>query len=49
MDYREICEMTALQLGQAIKEKKITSVEAAEAVLTAIEESEPQLHAYITV
>ncbi|MGN1414661.1 MAG: Asp-tRNA(Asn)/Glu-tRNA(Gln) amidotransferase subunit GatA [Anaerovoracaceae bacterium] len=49
MDYERICEMTALQLGQAIKEKKITSVEAAEAVLTAIEESEPQLHAYITV
>lgn len=49
MDYREVCEMTALQLGQAIKEKKITSVEAAEAVLTAIKESEPQLHAYITV
>ncbi len=49
MDYREICEMTALQLGQAIKEKKITSVEAAEAVLAAIEETEPQLHAYITV
>lgn len=49
MDYREICEMTALQLGQAIKEKKITSVEAVEAVLAAIEETEPQLHAYITV
>lgn len=49
MDYREVCEMTALQLGQAIKEKKITSVEAVKAVLTAIEETEPQLHAYITV
>lgn len=49
MDYERICEMTALQLGQAIKEKKVTAAEAAGTVLAAIEESEPQLRAYITV
>lgn len=49
MEYREICEMTALQLGQAIREKKTTSTEAVSAVLAAIEEKEPQTHAYITI
>lgn len=41
--------MTALELGAAIKEGKITSVEATERMLAAAEEKNPELNAYITI
>lgn len=49
MEYKEIMEMTALQMGRAIKEKKLTPVEACRAVLKAIEEKDSSIGAYITV
>ncbi len=45
----DILSCTAVELGRAIREKKVTAVEAMEAVLARIEEMEPSIHAYVTV
>ncbi len=44
-----ICDMTALEIGAAIKKRAFTAPEAAEAVLDAIEKKDEILNAYITV
>ncbi|MCM1135610.1 MAG: aspartyl/glutamyl-tRNA amidotransferase subunit A, partial [Clostridium sp.] len=44
-----LLDMTALELGAAIKEKKIAVREAVEVVLARIEEKEEQYHCYVTV
>ena len=49
MDSNEIIKLTALELGQAIKDKKTTSVEATRAYLDAIEELDGKYNSYITV
>jgi len=41
-------EQTALQIGQKIKQKEITVMEAVEASLMQLRKSEPKLHAYVT-
>jgi len=41
--------MSALALGQAIREKKTTSVEVTEALLSAISENDPKYNCYISV
>lgn len=45
----KILEMTAVELGAAIKNKEVTVREAAEAVLEQIEKQEEKLHCYVTV
>ena len=45
----ELLSLSAVELSAAIREKKITAVEAMEAVLDRIEECEPQYHCYVTV
>ena len=45
----DILNLTAVQLGQAIKDKKITVREATEAALSQIEAMEPSINAYVTV
>lgn len=45
----DILAYTATELAAAIKEGKTTAVEAMEAVLTQIEQTEEQYHCYITV
>jgi aspartyl-tRNA(Asn)/glutamyl-tRNA(Gln) amidotransferase subunit A len=45
----KITEMTALQLGAAIKEGRVTAVKAAEAMLAAISRKEAAVHSFITV
>lgn len=45
----KILNMTALELGAAIKEKKVTVREAVEAVLARIEEKEEHYHCYVTI
>ncbi len=45
----KILEMTAVELGAAIKNKEVTVREAAEAVLERIEKQEEELHCYVTV
>ncbi len=44
-----ILDMTAVSLGAAIKEKKVSVREAVEAVLARIEEKEEEYHCYVTV
>ena len=44
-----ILDMTAVSLGAAIKEKKVSVQEAVEAVLARIEEKEEEYHCYVTV
>ena len=44
-----ILDMTAVSLGAAIKEKKVSVREAVEAVLARIEEKEDEYHCYVTV
>lgn len=44
-----ILEMTAVELGAAIKNKEVTAAEATEAVLKQIEKKEDELHCYVTV
>lgn len=44
-----ILELTARELGKQIQEGKVTAVQAAEAALDRIEETEPSLHAFVTV
>lgn len=43
---KNIFEMTALELGQAIKEKKISVKEALDAYFERIEASEPKIHSF---
>lgn len=45
----DILSMTAVELGKAIREGKVTAVEATEAVLAQIEAMEPAYHCYVTV
>ena len=45
----DILNMTALEIGAAIKEKKITEVDAVKAVLDAISKTDWAVNAYITV
>ena len=45
----DILAMTALEVGAAVKEKKITSVDAVKAVLDSISEKDSGISAYITV
>lgn len=45
----DILSMTAVQIGQAIKEKKITVEDATKAVLEKIKECEPLYNCYVTV
>jgi len=49
MDKEQIMKMSALALGQAIRDKKTTSVEATAAMLSAISEKDPQYNCYISV
>jgi len=44
-----VTDMTAVQLSAAIKEGKMTAVEAAEAVLAQIEEKDKEYNCYVTV
>lgn len=44
-----ILDMTALELSKAIKEKKVTVLEATKAALERIKEEEPRINAFITV
>lgn len=45
----ELLSLSAVELGAAIKAGEATAVEAMEAVLARIEESEEALHCYITI
>lgn len=45
----DILNMTALELGKAIKEKKLTAVEAVEAVIANIEAKDKGINAYISL
>ncbi|MCM1026210.1 MAG: Asp-tRNA(Asn)/Glu-tRNA(Gln) amidotransferase subunit GatA [Roseburia sp.] len=49
MTRTEILGMSALELGNAIREGETTAVEATEAVLARIQEKEPEYHCYITI
>lgn len=44
-----ILDMTALEIGRAIKEKKLTAVEAVEAVIANIEAKDKGINAYISL
>ncbi|MDE6204405.1 MAG: Asp-tRNA(Asn)/Glu-tRNA(Gln) amidotransferase subunit GatA, partial [Lachnospiraceae bacterium] len=44
-----ILDMTAVELAAAIKERKVTVLEAVEAVLTQMEKSEETFNCYVTV
>ena len=46
---REILAYTAVELGKAIHEGKVTAVEAMEAVFKQIERKEAEIHAYVTI
>jgi aspartyl-tRNA(Asn)/glutamyl-tRNA(Gln) amidotransferase subunit A len=49
MNAIELCYMPALELGVAIRAKKVSPVEVVDAVLARIERLNPQLNAYCTV
>jgi aspartyl-tRNA(Asn)/glutamyl-tRNA(Gln) amidotransferase subunit A len=49
MNDLEICRMSALQMAEAIKDKKLSPVEILEAVLNRIEKLNPKINAYCTV
>ena len=49
MDAIELCYMPALELGEAIRAKKVSPVEVVDAVLARIEQLNPTLNAYCTV
>ena len=49
MDAIELCYMPALELGKAIRAKKVSPVEVVDAVLARIERLNPTLNAYCTV
>ena len=44
-----LLELTALELGKQIKEKKVSVKEAVEASFARIRESEETVHAFITL
>lgn len=44
-----ILELTARELGEQIQAGKVTAVQAAEAALNRIEETEPSIHAFVTI
>ncbi len=46
---KQILDMTALELGQKLRTKEIGVKEAAQAYLDAIEETDGEIHSYITV
>ena len=45
----DILNMTALEIGAAIKNKEITAVDAVKAVLDSIAKTDSAVNAYITV
>lgn len=45
----DILSMTACELGQAIKDKKVSVLEATKAVISQIKESEPKYNCFVTV
>lgn len=45
----DILSLTALQLGKAIKERKISAADAARAVLARAKEAEPEINSYVTL
>ena len=45
----KLTDMTAVELGRAIRERKATAMEAVEAVFSVIEEREAQLHCFVTL
>ena len=49
MDRKDIPFLTATKLGELIKSKEISPVEAVEAYLDRIEEVDPKVNSYITV
>jgi aspartyl-tRNA(Asn)/glutamyl-tRNA(Gln) amidotransferase subunit A len=49
MDATELCYLPALELGEAIRAKKVSSVEVVDAVLARIERLNPTLNAYCTI
>jgi aspartyl-tRNA(Asn)/glutamyl-tRNA(Gln) amidotransferase subunit A len=49
MDAIDLCYMPALELGEAIRAKKVSPVEVVDAVLARIERLNPMLNAYCTV
>jgi aspartyl-tRNA(Asn)/glutamyl-tRNA(Gln) amidotransferase subunit A len=49
MDAIELCYMSALELGEAIRAKKVSPVEVVDAVLARLERLNPTLNAYCTV
>jgi aspartyl-tRNA(Asn)/glutamyl-tRNA(Gln) amidotransferase subunit A len=49
MDAIDLCYMPALELGEAIRAKKVSPVEVVDAVLARIERLNPTLNAYCTV
>ena len=49
MEKTQILQMSAVELGRAIREGRTTAVEATEAVLEQIEKTEEQYNCYITV
>ena len=49
MDNKQIMSLSALELGQAIKDKRTTSVEATSAMLEAISAKDSIYNCYINV
>jgi aspartyl-tRNA(Asn)/glutamyl-tRNA(Gln) amidotransferase subunit A len=49
MEATELCYLPALELGEAIRAKKVSPVEVVDAVLARIERLNPSLNAYCTV
>lgn len=49
MKQKEILKLTAVALADAIREKKTTAVEAMEAVLDQIQQTEDMYHCYVTI
>ena len=49
MEKTQILQLSAVELGRAIREGRTTAVEATEAVLEQIEKTEEQYNCYITV
>ncbi len=49
MTYSEILSLSAVSLGQKIKEKEVTAVEAAEAVFQQIDRVEETVHSYVSI
>ena len=49
MDRKQIMAMTALELGQAIRDRKVTSPEAVSAMLESISEKDPKYNCFIRV